>query len=175
MSDKGHLTTSLSHHRELHCGTDSEPTTPQGTGLRYWPQTITRTMLSIMQHGRRINKTQDQQYHTSMPWSNSRVLLQGCDNTEHTHSQIRVIFCTRCGPKWSRNGQAQFQRMPDDKRKAFILLFTLCHQYSVQSGPESCDNSLTSKLSESPSDIKQKSGGMQAVREKFYHDVTASL
>lgn len=135
MSDTGHLTTCLSHHRELHCGTDSEPTTPQGTGLRYWPQTITRTMLSIMQRGRRINKTQDQQYLTSMPWSKSRVLLKGCTKTEHTNSQIRFIFCTTCRPKWSRNGQAPFQQMPDDKHNAFTLLFTLCHQYSVQSGP----------------------------------------
>lgn len=57
MSDISQLTTCWSHRREQRCGTDSKPTAPQGTGLRYWPQIVTRTMLSIMQHGRGINKT----------------------------------------------------------------------------------------------------------------------
>lgn len=138
MSETGHLTTCWSHHRELWCGTDSKPTTPQGTGLRYWPQTVTRTMLSIMQHGRRINKTQDQQYHTSTPWSNITVPPQGCTKTKRIHKTennvLLLILWERRRPKRSRNGQAPFQQWRQTQC-IHDIMFTVCHQYSGQSGP----------------------------------------
>lgn len=167
MSYTGQVTTCWSHHRELHCGTDSKPTTPQGTGLRYWPQTITRTMFSIMQHGRRINKTQDQQYHASMSWNNIIVPLHGCTTKLRIMSNMIPILGVSCRSKWISYCQVKFQQMFEDKHKIYTTLFLICHRYSVQSARakrESCDNSLTSKPAGRPTDKKQKSRGMSAVR-----------
>lgn len=112
MSDTGQLTTWWSHHRELGCGTDSKPTTPQGTGLRYWPQTVTRTMLSIMQHGRRINTTQDMPvcpWATSLPQSFPQRLHQKqFHKTENhvRHAAANVMPYIKLPPNmWSKREQ----------------------------------------------------------------------
>lgn len=130
-------------------------------------------MLSVMPHGRKINKTQDQLHHTSKPCSDIAALLLGCAKTKHMDQRKQRIMSPtllfKTDSKWpspiSAEAWQQTQCMCN-------IVYSLSSIFGpVRPKRESCDSSLTSKPSESPSDIKQKSRGMWAVMEKFcYHE-----
>lgn len=136
MSDTSQLTTCWSHRREPHCGTDSRPTAPQGSGLRDWPQSVTRTMLSIMPHGSEINKTQEPpvSYQSVMQRTSQRcsktVPKQRKTQLWETEHTVRNA-AEKQAAKWPN----PLLRAPDNKYHEYTMLFTVCHPSSAQSAP----------------------------------------
>lgn len=138
MSDTSQLTTCWSHRREPRCGTDSRPTAPPGTGLRNWPQSVTRTMLSIMPHGSEINKTQEHQCHISQSCRERHSAAPKlCPNQKKHCSEKQSILSemllmrTKQAVKWPN----PLLQAADNKYHEYTMLFTVCHPSSAQSAP----------------------------------------
>lgn len=148
LSDTEQPISCFSHHRELRWGTDSMPTVPQGT---WWPQTITRTMLSIMQHGTRINNRQDQEVScpkTLEQHDSDMVYL----NKTHTSTKQRII-----PNAWWQNPVSETQAI----NRKLLQLFNNIHSSHQREHTSTHHQSL-----EGASYTKQKSRGMWAVQKK---------